>query len=512
CPVTGAVTAVWVKDVAGALDQRQFRLFYAVYQNGAWSAAQPIDAASTATDSEPTIVYQGSVPLVVWVRDADRDVATIADRQLAYRLLNGSPVVIPTDLPAGIVEPSAAIDPAGNLKIAFTRAEDANAFTGNQRPLYSAAQSCTPGCVWSVQKLQDNHGRALRAEAPLLTIDKNGKGTITFRGLGFGPLPNGSYQSFPEDAIGMVTLTGELAQVDVDFAGTVHSPHYLTNDGAVNWHPAAVFDPALNQINTIVIKGTAPTLPLPLKAQHDAAVQRPTAVTQIADEVVFNAVSLQPDFVAAALTPSKRYPELIDTISVTVQLRNDGASWQTNRTDHLDVLAVWDGEPGVGTLAGSTQLTELLSGQIVTVTLILTPPANLDVTHPLLVVINPQQIVLESTAANNQLTTSIGGLPRPTDLTAVAQTGNSLVYLNWTPATDRRVVGYRLYRAQEGGAVTPIGSTFVAGYVDLGASLEHIYEYTVTSYNSDGVESELSVPLIVTANSHKIYLPLIRRN
>ena len=176
------------------------------------------------------------------------------------------------------------------------------------------------------------------------------------------------------------------------------------------------------------------------------------------------------------------------------------------------MLAVWDGEPGVGTPAGSTQLTELLSGQIVTVTLILTPPVNLDVTHPLFVVINPQQIVLESTAANNQLTTSIGGLPRPTDLTAVAQTGNSLVYLNWTPATDRRVVGYRLYRAQDGGAVAPIGSTFVAGYVDLGASLDHIYEYTVTSYNSDGVESELSTPLIVTANSHKIYLPLIRRN
>ena len=319
CPATGAVTAVWIKDVAGALEQRQFRLFYATYQNGSWGAAQPIDAASTATDSEPTIVYQGGAPLVVWVRDTDRDVATIADRRLAYRLLNGGPIVIPNDLPAGIVEPSAAIDPSGNLKIAFTRVEDANAFTGNQRPLYSAAQTCTPGCAWSVQKLQDSHGRALRAESPLLTIDHNGKSTITFRGLGFGPLPNGTYQSFPEDAIGMLTLTGELAQVEVDFASVVHSPHYLTNDGAVNWHPAVVFDPALNQINTIVIKGTAPALPLQLKTEHSASVRRPAAITQIADEVVFNAVPQQPDFVAAAVTPSKRYPELVDTISITVQ-------------------------------------------------------------------------------------------------------------------------------------------------------------------------------------------------
>lgn len=512
CPATGAVTAVWIKDAAGELAQRQFRLFYAVYQNGSWSAAQPIDAASTATDSEPTIVYQGSVPLVVWVRDTDRDVATIADRRLAYRLLNGSPIVIPNDLPIGIVEPSAAIDPSGNLKIAFTRVEDANAFTGNQRPLYSAAQFCTPGCAWSVQKLQDNHGRALRAESPLLTIDPNGKSVITFRGLGFGSLPNGTYQSFPEDAIGMLTLTGELAQVEVDFTTTVHSPFYLTNDGAVNWHLAVVFDPALNQLNTIVIKGAAPLLPVQLKTQHSASVRRPAAITQITDELVFNAVPQQPDFVVAAVTPSKRYPELVDPISIIVQLRNDGATWQAGRTDHLDLLAVWDGEAGIGTLAGSTQLTELLSGQIVTMTLILTPPVNLDVTHTLYVIINPQQTVTEATAANNQQTTLIGGLPVPMDLSALAQTGNSLVYLNWTPSTDRRVVGYRVYRGQDGGAAASIGSTFVGGYVDLGASLDHVYDYRVTSYSVDGVESDLSASLIVTANSQRVYLPLVRKN
>ena len=172
---------------------------------------------------------------------------------------------------------------------------------------------------------------------------------------------------------------------------------------------------------------------------------------------------------------------------------------------------MWDGEAGVGTLAGSTQLTELLSGQIVTTTLILTPPVNLDVTHTLYVTINPQQTITEATAANNQLTTLIGGLPMPTDLSALAQTGNSLVYLNWTPSTDRRVVGYRIYRAQDGGAAVPIGSTFVAGYVDLGASLDHIYEYRVSSYSVDGVESDLSAPLIVTANSQRVFLPLIRR-
>jgi hypothetical protein len=32
-----------------------------------------------------------------------------------------------------------------------------------------------------------------------------------------------------------------------------------------------------------------------------------------------------------------------------------------------------------------------------------------------------------------------------------------------------------------GGAAVPIGSTFVAGYRDLGASLDHVYEYRITS-------------------------------
>jgi hypothetical protein len=62
-----------------------------------------------------------------------------------------------------------------------------------------------------------------------------------------------------------------------------------------------------------------------------------------------------------------------------------------------------------------------------------------------------------------------------------------------------------------GGAAASIGSTFAAGYLDLGASLDHVYEYRVTSYSVDGVEAELSSALIVTANSQRVFLPLIRR-
>jgi hypothetical protein len=510
CPASGAVTAVWIRDVAGDLAQRRFRLFHATYQGGAWGSIQAVDAASAATDSEPSLVYQGNQPLVVWVRDADRDLGTLADRRLAYRLLDGvSPVVVPGDLPAGIVEPSAAIDPSGNLKIAFTLAEDADAFTGNQRTLHSAAQSCTPTCAWSVQKLQDNHARALRGESPILTLDKNGKGTITFRGLGFGPLPNGQYQAFPEDAIGMLTLTGEAAQVDVDFVTAVHSPHYLSNDGAVNWHPAAVYDSALNQIQTIVVKGAAPALSQALKAQHSAAVSlRATSAAQAAGEVTFASVPLQPDFVVAALTPSNRYPPPGDPFSAEVQLRNDGVTWQAGRTEQMSLAASWDGEPGVGALIGTTEITQVLSGQIVTLTLTFPPLSDPDVAHRLFVTVNPTRTVAERTAINNSLSALIGGMPVVTDVVALAQTGNSLVYLQWTPLSERRVAGYRVYRSEDGGPFAPVGSSFVGGFVDLNASLDHVYHYAVATFNVDGVESELSSALEVGVSSFRVYLPL----
>jgi len=38
------------------------------------------------------------------------------------------------------------------------------------------------------------------------------------------------------------------------------------------------------------------------------------------------------------------------------------------------------------------------------------------------------------------------------------------------------------------------------------------YEYRVTSYGANGVESDLSSTLIVTANSQRVYLPLVRKN
>ncbi len=180
---------------------------------------QAVDSTSTATDSEPSLAYQNGIPVVAWVKDADRNLGTLTDRKIAYRALNGmSSVSVPSDLPAGAVEPSLAANGAGNLRLAFTVATDAGGLAGNQRQLYFAAQSCGGSCTWSIQPLTDWHGRAIHAEGPKLTINNAGQGSILYRGLGMGPLPGGGNGVFKEDAQGIIQGTGEVAKVTVNAA------------------------------------------------------------------------------------------------------------------------------------------------------------------------------------------------------------------------------------------------------------------------------------------------------
>ena len=141
CPANGAITAVWVRDVAGAPAQRQFRLFYATYQDGHWSAPLPVDPSSTGTDMQPSVAYWLGKPVVAWVRDADRSALTVPDRRIVWRILDGvSPVIQPSDLPDSIVYLALAMDGAGVLQLAFTRVDEpGGALLDSRHPLYYAS-------------------------------------------------------------------------------------------------------------------------------------------------------------------------------------------------------------------------------------------------------------------------------------------------------------------------------------------------------------------------------------
>ncbi len=516
CPSGGAVTAVWVHDEIGDLAARQFRLYYATYQNGSWNMPQPVDRTSTATDDEPTAVYSGTYPLVVWVRDADRDLGTLDDRRITYRYLNGSdPVVTATDLPTGTLEPSAAIDANGQLKVAFTVPDEAGGLVGNQHDLYSAAQTCAGSCTWSVQRLKDIYLRPIHAERPILTLKPDGSGIITFRGMGFGQSTELVQQPLP-DPIGMTWLTGEAAQVQVDFATEFHSLSYLSNDGAVNWHTAAVFDPLQLQTHVISVKGTAPILSTQLAAQSTSNQVRlaphKTQTFANSPSLVFYDVPHVADLIFADVSPSSRFPTTTESVYVDGYVGNVGPI-TSNEQSPIEVVATWDDVLGVGTFAGSAEINPLAPDQYDYFEIPLSRTVDLTMPHTLYVTVNPTQTTPEIDVANDIFTATIGGLPFPTDVDAYGQQGSPIVYLQWTPiVTDTRIAGYRIYRSTNGGLPAPIGSTFVGGYADVTADPDHTYQYFVTAYNAEGIESDFSPSLEVTTQSFRIDLPLIVKN
>jgi hypothetical protein len=511
CPAGGVVTAVWVKDEVGELAQRQFRLYYATYsgQTGTWSAPQAVDPANTsATDNQPQVVYNGSYPLVAWVRDADRDLTTLDDHRVATRLLDGSsPAIVPTGIPTSVMEISLAMSEAGP-RMAFTRAEHGGGLLDNRHYLWIAAESAG---TWYSYDLWDSHGRDIRAEKPQLLLDDQGRRLIAFRSLGFGPMPDGTYQSFREDPVGAVTGSGELAVVDV--SGLVaRDPRYLTNDGAVYWENSAIFDPATNSVIALATQGTPVASGLSSYARQMPSGAKIQSVAD-GEPVIFAIASQMPDFGVAALIPSSRYPQPGETPTVDVQVRNNWIGWSGDVTHTLDVLLTWDGGPGVGAVAGLAQLLWLDAGEVFTFTWPLNdPPTGYDQPHTLVATINPYQTITESDGTNNSLSTVVGGLPAPTGVTAAADKGNPRVFLQWTmPYSDTRIAGYHIYRAADSGTAIPAGSTFITGFVDMTAQVNHTYQYIVTSYADNGIESEPSNAVSVTLGRH-VYLPLILRS
>ncbi|MBM4460228.1 MAG: hypothetical protein FJ011_21095, partial [Chloroflexi bacterium] len=242
CPAGGAAVAVWERNLSANLEARSIRLYYARYQNGAWSAPQPVDNAGAFTDILPQVAFANGRPLVAWVRDSDADLTDASSRRIALRFLDGGPAFTPAELPAAIAEVALAVDGAGAPFLAFTRFEDPGVLLGNQRPLWLAKGTCVgDACAWQPHPVTDAAGRQLYAERPRLTVGADGQPRVTFRGLGFG----GDLPSQPGDPPGMTFNRGELAQAVVNPATGQAAPKYLTQDAAVNWLPAAAYDPLL---------------------------------------------------------------------------------------------------------------------------------------------------------------------------------------------------------------------------------------------------------------------------
>lgn len=516
CPASGAATAVWVRDAVGDLAAHQLRLFAASFQNGAWSAVQAVDSLSTGIDAEPSLAYRtDGIPVVVWVRDADRDLGTVNDRQIAHRVLaGGQPVVLGTSLPSSAVEPSLVINALNEMLLAFTVATDPQALIGNQRQLHIAKQNCSTECTWSYQALVDASARPVHAESPALTLNSSGQAMITYRALGFGAVFPGGPVVMQGDALGTIVGTGEIAQAFVDFSKNIIAPSYLTNAGNTVWQTKAVFDPLLNQTYAVSSVGSGPVLPLQVLDRLEAQGFQTENMTLAGEPVAFISTSAMPDFAILNVAPSTLYPEeSSDSLSVQVSLLNNGS--ESSRG--LNLKLTWDGPVGLGTPAGEYSFSSFGAGTMVTVefsmdkdTLALSDFPHLP--HTLYVQVNPTQSLMESDYENNLKKVVIGGLPVPQELKAVAQPGDSSVFLDWAPVEHEAVVGYRVYRSSDGRIFEPVGSSFGDGFVDLSAVLGHTNLYAVTSFASDGYESTRSSPVLAEVGElHEIYLPAVSR-
>ncbi len=505
CPAGGEAIAVWERNLSTDLEARNIRLYYARYQNGAWGAAQPVDNAGAFTDILPQVVYANGRPLAAWVRDSDADLTDGSSRRIALRFLDSGPTFTPAELPAGIAEVALAMDGSGAPFLAFTRFEEPGVVLGNQRPLWIAGVTCTgpTTCTWQPHPVTDPYGRTLYTERPLLAVGADGRPRIIFRGMGFGGQAPGQVGDPP----GMRSGSGELAQAVIDFTTGQVAPAYLTQDGAVNWLPAAAYDPLLDAIVATAIQGPAPAGIAGAGVTAAASTFSPAPDLPIAAA----AVAALPDFALADASVAGG-PATGAPLRLTARIANTGTSWPGSAEQPLEIVATWAGPPGAGAPAGLIGLTNLDAAPFVTVTLDLAPPpAGLDALHELHVVVNPGLPIAEANAANNGQVLAVGGVAAPVGLWSQVQPGSPLVFLGWDAVADRRVAGYRVYRSEAGGAWTPVGGSFAPGYVDLAARAATAYRYAVAAYTAEGRESPLSSPLNVGARPLRAYLPLVAR-
>ena len=527
CPAGGAVTAVWVRDMVGSLQSRQFRLFYAAYNAGGWSAVQEVDPASTGTDAEASLAYAPTgTAQVVWMRDADRSLTTVNDRQIFHRqLTGGSPVAVLPGLPASAVEPSLAVNTAGEMILAFTVANDPTLFIGNQRQLHAAKQTCGEGgCTWAYSALVDANGRPVHAESPVLTLNASGQAMITYRALGFGEGYPGGPTVLASDPLGTVIGTGELAQAFVSFSSnlvTTITPSYQTTGGNTIWQPTAVYDALLNQTYAASSQGSGPVLPLQAVNALEAMGYSVDGLAVAEDPLVFAVASSTPDFSITDVIPSTVYPQPEgEPLIILVTVLNNGPSFTSGREmGDLVVKLAWDAPVGLGTPAGEIVVPFIDAGALTGIEFstdpaagTLTPPTFPHLPHTLYVQVNPAQSIAESNFQNNVHTVEIGGLPAPQELVGAAQPGDSSVFLEWLPIEHSSVKGYRVYRSNDGREYAPVGSAFNPGFVDLSGVMGLTYQYRVAAFAEDGFESDLSEPVqAMVGVVYPVYLPLVNR-
>jgi fibronectin type 3 domain-containing protein len=89
-------------------------------------------------------------------------------------------------------------------------------------------------------------------------------------------------------------------------------------------------------------------------------------------------------------------------------------------------------------------------------------------------------------------TTAIDTLATPTNVTATAQSSNS-IYVSWSQVSGAS--GYHVYRADSSGIYSTLPDIFGISFTNTGLLPGTTYSYRVSAYNNSGGESERSSPV-----------------
>ncbi|MEM9301578.1 MAG: hypothetical protein AAGE01_05675 [Pseudomonadota bacterium] len=513
CPAGGEILAVWEIDTAMDLNEQRIKLRYARYSGarGTWSEIETIDPGSSAKDVQAEPLYVrgdpsrgiSAEPVITWVRNpmATRGNLNLQERELWYEFVDhsaGPQQAI--GLPAGVSSPSADDFSDRSFAVAFAQSADTT-FFGNRRALWIArARDCMGGiCTWTTNVPTDED-RRLFVENPSIVIDDLDRVTVTGRQLGLDGALTGL------EAIGVVTGTGDLFRYSTTLADlSVGSSTALSDDGAVNWQPEAVFDPVTNNFMVLSAKGIGVEQLAKARLGKNAAgiVARPVAGVMskglTGSTGVFLSMQEQgPDGVVTAASATETVLEPGGRVEVEVSFENRGIDFGGS----VELAAFWDGPNGVGE---RTILTRVRpdDGPATTVLSVAVPRTfSADEPHTLYVTLNPDLAAHEVTLENNTATVDFGAMPVPFDIAPSVDAAGTIAFLDWSVEEDERVTGFRIYRRELGSDVIySVGYSPVDGFADLNVIPGTVYEYRVASLSDNMMESDPSAWVAVGVNA-----------
>jgi hypothetical protein len=512
CPTNGEVLAVWARDMAGDMEQQQFKLMYAFFDGISWTAPAMIDAGSNAKDVQPTATYVDGEPVVMWVRNpsASAIAMNMHDRQLWYQFLHQAAGPLQAaNLPESVASPSLSSFSNGTLVAAFSASDDQaqvdRTFLGPKRALWTSfgtgcMESPAGECFWSGQQREDVYGRKIYVERPQLVIDEYDNATVAFRQFGFSGLPQ------PDDAIGAITGTGDLATLNFQLGTQFSQVGQISNDGLVNWEVStsivpgvgaqAILNgkagPSLGQFAFNALgKRTEPTPPGVLRMPLGGVAGRGTGSDT--RQIFISQTPRLPDLAITQARSDTFRLEPGALVNISVEVTNLGVSLPEETPVLLS--ATWFGGYGIGQEGTELIIDNITLGEHKTVEFELNAPEELlsDERRSLFLTLNPLQTIEEVTAVNNVVEVAFGALPAPSGLTVFGNGKEPFNYLMWNGVDDDgRVTAYRIYRRDSSGNIEAIGSSPVAGYADILLGIHESYDYRITSMSDRLIESEPS--------------------